>query len=62
MTNKELALTAITDVFVHRDITAFDKYFSENYKQHNPTSPNVTEFLKQLVPNVPPDLTYEPGW
>lgn len=61
MDNKQLALTAITDVFVKRDITAFDKYFSENYIQHNPTFPNGTEFLKQLVPNLPSDLTYEPG-
>ncbi|MGG5210110.1 nuclear transport factor 2 family protein [Chryseobacterium sp. MIQD13] len=61
MNNKELALKAITDVFVNRDITAFDKYFGENYIQHNPTFPNGTEFLKQVVPTLPPDLKYEPG-
>lgn len=61
MSNKELALKAITEVFVNRDITAFDRYFSDNYIQHNPTFPNGTEFLKQLVPNLPSDLTYEPG-
>lgn len=61
MSNKELALKAITDVFVNRDITAFDKYFGENYIQHNPTFPNGTEFLKQVVPTLPPDFGYEPG-
>jgi len=61
MDNKELALTAITDVFVHRDITAFDKYFSKNYKQHNPTFPNGTEVLRETVPNLPADFSYEPG-
>ncbi|MDH7459911.1 nuclear transport factor 2 family protein [Chitinophagaceae bacterium 26-R-25] len=61
MNNKDLALTAIMDVFVKRDITTFDKYFSDNYKQHNPTFPNGTEVLKQIVPNLPADLTYEPG-
>ncbi len=61
MNNKELALTAITDVFVKRDIAAFDKYFSENYIQHNPAIPNGTEVLKQIVPTFPPDFRYEPG-
>jgi predicted SnoaL-like aldol condensation-catalyzing enzyme len=61
MNNKELALQAITDVFVHRDINAFDKYFSENYIQHNPTIPNGTEVLKQFVPALPADFKYEPG-
>jgi len=61
MSNKELALQAITDVFVHRDITAFDKYFSEHYIQHNPFIPNGTEILKQIVPGLPADFRYEPG-
>lgn len=61
MNNKELALQAITEVFINRDITAFDRYFSENYKQHNPTFPNGTAFLKQLIPNLPADFNYEPG-
>jgi predicted SnoaL-like aldol condensation-catalyzing enzyme len=61
MDNKQLALTAITDVFVNRDVTAFDKYFSGNYIQHNPTFPNGTEVLRQIVPNLPADFGYEPG-
>ncbi|MGU3375098.1 nuclear transport factor 2 family protein [Chryseobacterium sp. M5A1_1a] len=61
MSNKELALKAITEVFINRDITAFDRYFSENYKQHNPQLPNGTEALKQFIPTLPPDFGYEPG-
>lgn len=61
MNNKELVLTAITAVFVKRDITAFDKYFSENYIQHNPQLPNGTEVLKQFVPTLGEDFNYEPG-
>ncbi|MGX7668844.1 nuclear transport factor 2 family protein [Flavobacterium pedocola] len=61
MSNKELALKAITAVFVHRDDTAFDKYFSENYKQHNPQLPNGTEVLKQILPTLPSDFKYESG-
>jgi len=61
MTNKELVLTAITDVFVKRDISAFDKYFVENYIQHNPIFPNGTSALKHAVPGMPSDFNYEPG-
>lgn len=61
MNNKELALQAITDVFVRRDIKAFDKYFGENYIQHNPTIPNGTDVLKKFVPALPAGFKYEPG-
>ncbi|AYB34838.1 nuclear transport factor 2 family protein [Chryseolinea soli] len=61
MNPKELALKAITDVFVRKDITAFDKYFSKDYKQHNPFIPNGTEALKQFLPTLPKNFKYEPG-
>ncbi|QEC78883.1 nuclear transport factor 2 family protein [Mucilaginibacter ginsenosidivorax] len=61
MDNKQLVLTAITDVFVNRDISAFDKYFSPDYVQHNPIFPNGTDGVKQSIPSLPPDFSYEPG-
>jgi len=61
MTNSELVKTAITAVFGNRDITAFDKYFSDNYVQHNPQLPNGTEVLKQFVPTLVGDFSYQPG-
>jgi predicted SnoaL-like aldol condensation-catalyzing enzyme len=61
MTNSELVKTAITAVFVKRDITAFDKYFGNNYIQHNPQLPNGTDFFKQVVPTLPKDFKYEAG-
>jgi len=61
MNQKELALKAITAVFVHRDVSAFDKYFSKDYKQHNPGLPNGTDALKQFIPSLPQDFKYEPG-
>ena len=36
MTNKELVKKAITEAFVNRDPSAVDKYWSDNYIQHNP--------------------------
>jgi predicted SnoaL-like aldol condensation-catalyzing enzyme len=61
MTNKELVITAITAVFVNRDITAFDKYFSKNYIQHNPQLPDGTAVLKQFIPTLSATFGYEPG-
>lgn len=61
MNNKELVLKAITDVFIKRDISAFDKYFVKDYIQHNPGIPNGTEVLKQFIPSLPTDFSYEPG-
>ena len=61
MTNSELVKIAITAVFGNRDITAFDKYFSDNYVQHNPQLPNGTEVLKQFVPTLAGDFSYQPG-
>jgi predicted SnoaL-like aldol condensation-catalyzing enzyme len=61
MNPKELVSKAITDVFIRRDITALDKYFSKDYKQHNPFIPNGTEALKQFLPTLPQNFKYEPG-
>lgn len=61
MNNSELVLTAITAVFINRDITAFDKYFDSGYIQHNPQLPNGLEVLKQFVPALSQNFRYEPG-
>ena len=61
MNNRELVIKAISDVFINRDITAFDKYFSENYIQHNPHLPNGTSALKQFIPTLSETFNYEPG-
>ena len=49
MTNKELVIKAVTEVFINGDATALDKYWSENYVQHNPQIPNGREALKQML-------------
>jgi predicted SnoaL-like aldol condensation-catalyzing enzyme len=61
MSNKDLILKAISDVFINRDITALDKYFSENYIQHNPSLPNGISVLKQFIPTLSKTFNYEPG-
>ena len=49
MTNKELVIKAVTEVFINGDAAALDRYWSENYVQHNPQIPNGREALKQLL-------------
>jgi predicted SnoaL-like aldol condensation-catalyzing enzyme len=61
MTNKELALTAVVDVFNKRDMTAFDKYFTKNYIQHNPVVPDGLEAVRKWVTSLPKEFSYEPG-
>ena len=61
MTNKELALTAVVDVFNNRDMTAFDKYFTKNYIQHNPLVPDGLEAVRKWVTTLPKDFRYDPG-
>ena len=48
MTNKELVKKAMTELFINGDVTALDRYWSDNYIQHNPQIPNGREALKQL--------------
>jgi len=48
MTNKELVKKAMTELFINGDVTALDRYWSENYIQHNPQILNGRDALKQL--------------
>lgn len=61
MTNKELVKTAITEAFVNRDKTAIDKYWSDQYIQHNPQVPNGREGLQQLFGLLGPEFKYDIG-
>jgi predicted SnoaL-like aldol condensation-catalyzing enzyme len=58
---QELVLTAVTELFVKRDVTALDRYWDPGYIQHNPRMPNGTAFLKGFVAAMKPQARYEPG-
>ncbi len=60
MTNTELVRTAITEVFINKDLSALERYWSENYIQHNPQVGNGRDALKGLMAMVP-DLKCELG-
>jgi len=60
MTNKELVKKAMTELFINGDVTALDRYWSDNYIQHNPQIPNDLDALKQLFSGGG-DFKYEMG-
>lgn len=60
MTNKELVIKAMTELFINGDVTALDRYWSDNYIQHNPQIPNGRDALKQLFSDGG-DFKYEMG-
>lgn len=61
MSNKQLVLRAMTELFVHRDLTALDRYWDAGYIQHNPRMPNGLAFFKKMIPSLGPGFKYEPG-
>lgn len=47
--NKALVVKAINELFGNRDVSALDRYWSEEYIQHDPHAPNGTGGLRALV-------------
>lgn len=60
-TNKEIVVAGMKGLFITRDASVIDKYWSPTYVQHNPAVPNGSEVLKGWVGSLPPDFKYEPG-
>src|SRR6266852_2552016 len=59
-TNRQIALRALTGAFINRDPDVV-KHFTANYIQHNPTIPNGPAAIKDLIPKLPNDFSYQPG-
>jgi predicted SnoaL-like aldol condensation-catalyzing enzyme len=47
--NKELVTTAYQELFGAKDLSALDRYFKDDYIQHNPTVPTGREALRQAL-------------
>jgi len=56
----EFVKTALTEMFIKKDLTALERYWSDQYIQHNPMVSNGREALKGLLASMP-DLKYELG-
>ena len=61
MTNKEIVKNAVTELFIKGDISALDKYWSDQYIQHNPMIDNGRDALKKLASTLGPGFRYEMG-
>jgi predicted SnoaL-like aldol condensation-catalyzing enzyme len=59
--NKALVLDAMTSLFQRRDVSAVERFYAEDYTQHNPDIPQGRAALQGLVENLSPSIYYEPG-
>jgi predicted SnoaL-like aldol condensation-catalyzing enzyme len=60
-THADLVLTALTELFIHRDAGAIERHWSPSYRQHNPLIPDGREHLAAFAAHLPEDFRYEPG-
>lgn len=60
-TNKDIVVAGMKGLFITRDASVIDKYWSPGYIQHNPAVPNGAEVLRGWITSLPPDFKYEPG-
>ncbi|HLZ60387.1 MAG TPA: nuclear transport factor 2 family protein [Ktedonosporobacter sp.] len=61
MTNEEIVLRAMTELFINRDTSAIERYWGTPYVQHDPDLPDGKDALGDMVEQLPADFTYEPG-
>lgn len=61
MTNKEIVLKAMNELFHEKDSTAIERYWHENYQQHNPSMGNGHEGLRDLLPVLEAGFHWKPG-
>jgi len=56
--NSDLVREALTALFINRDVSALDKYWASDYRQHNPQMADGTEGLRGPLPE---GFKYEMG-
>jgi len=61
MTNKEIVLNAMHELFHQRDTTAIERYWQEAYLQHNPSMLNGHEGLRTILDVVDKSFSWKPG-
>ena len=61
MSHKALVKTALTELFIKGDLTALDRYWSDQYVQHNPMIGNGHDALKGLLTSLGPNARAEFG-
>ena len=62
MTNKEIVLLAMTQLFQKRDLAAIERFWDKHaYIQHNPHIADGHDGLRAIVGGLSASFTYEPG-
>ena len=61
MTNKEIVLKAMNELFHERDSTAISRYWHKSYIQHNASMINGHEGLRNILKILDPGFKWEPG-
>ena len=61
MSHKALVKKALTELFIKGDLTALDRYWSDQYIQHNPMIGNGHDALKALLTSLGPNTKAEFG-
>lgn len=56
MTSADIIRTTGTELFVHRDPSAVDRHYTEDFVQHSPLAPDGREGLRQFVQSMPDDF------
>lgn len=59
--NKALVSEVMSAVFIRRDASAVERYFSPAYMQHNPLIPNGRDAIPALIAGLAQAFKYEPG-
>ena len=59
--NSDLVREAMTALFINGDVSALDRYWAQDYIQHNPQMPDGTEALASAMASMPSDVKYEIG-
>ena len=52
MSNKDILVKAMHELFEEKDVTALDRYWAEPYIQHSPNFPNGLDGLRAAVPAI----------
>lgn len=58
---RDFVVTAITELFIDRDLSAIDRYWAEDYIQRNPMFPSGRAVIRDAFANLPPAFKYEIG-
>ena len=59
--SKQIALNVLKGAFIDRDPAVVARYFSPDYKQHNPTLPDGPGPIPAMITGFPGNFKYEPG-